>query len=164
MRALIVLMASVLSVLSAPAGAQTRGQIVMYIRPPHAVLCDRLDYAKIAVHTAIEAMRERRAARPYPPGCWSVKPNTPVTLLDGDIVRKNLSSELTFSKEHRDLNIQRIGFVASEITKNGGIAICAPIAAAASAKRMSPWIDSRSTPSMRSTRPSAAAIAPAAMK
>ena len=52
----------------------------------------------------------------------------PVTLLDGDIVRKNLSSELDFSKEHRDINIRRIGFVASEITKNGGIAICAPIA------------------------------------
>ncbi|MBN1672910.1 MAG: bifunctional sulfate adenylyltransferase/adenylylsulfate kinase [Kiritimatiellae bacterium] len=52
----------------------------------------------------------------------------PVTLLDGDIVRKNLSSELGFSKEHRDLNIRRIGFVANEITKNGGIAICAPIA------------------------------------
>ncbi len=52
----------------------------------------------------------------------------PVTLLDGDIVRKNLSSELGFSKEHRNLNIERIGFVASEITKNGGIAICAPIA------------------------------------
>ncbi|MEL7058607.1 MAG: bifunctional sulfate adenylyltransferase/adenylylsulfate kinase [Acidobacteriota bacterium] len=52
----------------------------------------------------------------------------PVTLLDGDIVRRNLSSELGFSKEHRDLNIRRIGFVASEITKNGGIAICAPIA------------------------------------
>jgi sulfate adenylyltransferase len=52
----------------------------------------------------------------------------PVTLLDGDIVRKNLSSELGFSKEHRDLNIKRIGYVASEITKNGGIAICAPIA------------------------------------
>jgi sulfate adenylyltransferase len=52
----------------------------------------------------------------------------PVTLLDGDIVRTNLSSELGFSKEHRNLNIQRIGFVASEITKNGGIAICAPIA------------------------------------
>jgi len=51
-----------------------------------------------------------------------------VTLLDGDIVRINLSSELGFSKKHRDLNIQRIGFVASEITKNGGIAICAPIA------------------------------------
>ena len=52
----------------------------------------------------------------------------PVTLLDGDIVRKNLSSELTFSQEHRNLNITRIGFVASEITKNGGIALCAPIA------------------------------------
>ncbi len=51
-----------------------------------------------------------------------------ISLLDGDIVRKNLSSELGFSKEHRDLNIRRIGFVASEITKNGGIAICAPIA------------------------------------
>ncbi len=51
-----------------------------------------------------------------------------VTLLDGDIVRKNLSSELGFSREHRDLNIQRIGFVASEIVKNGGVAICAPIA------------------------------------
>ncbi len=52
----------------------------------------------------------------------------PVTLLDGDIVRTNLSSELTFSMEHRNLNIIRIGFVASEITKNGGIALCAPIA------------------------------------
>ena len=51
-----------------------------------------------------------------------------VTLLDGDLVRKHLSSELGFSKEHRDLNIRRIGFVASEITKHGGIAICAPIA------------------------------------
>lgn len=51
-----------------------------------------------------------------------------VTLLDGDHVRKNLSSELGFSKEHRDLNILRIGYVASEITKHGGIAICAPIA------------------------------------
>ena len=52
----------------------------------------------------------------------------PVTLLDGDVVRKHLSSELGFSKEHRNLNVQRIGFVASEITKNGGVAICAPIA------------------------------------
>ncbi len=52
----------------------------------------------------------------------------PVTLLDGDIVRRNLSSELSFSKEHRDINVLRIGFVASEITKNRGIAICAPIA------------------------------------
>jgi sulfate adenylyltransferase len=59
----------------------------------------------------------------------------PVTLLDGDIVRKNLSSELGFSKQHRDLNIRRIGYVASEITKNGGIAICAPIAPYNSTRR-----------------------------
>jgi sulfate adenylyltransferase len=52
----------------------------------------------------------------------------PVTLLDGDVIRHNLSSELGFSKEHRNINVRRIGFVASEITKNGGIAICAPIA------------------------------------
>ena len=52
----------------------------------------------------------------------------PVTMLDGDLVRKNLSSELGFSREHRDLNIRRIGYVASEITKAGGIALCAPIA------------------------------------
>jgi sulfate adenylyltransferase len=59
----------------------------------------------------------------------------PVTLLDGDVVRKHLSSELGFSKEHRDINIKRIGYVASEITKNGGIAICAPIAPYASTRR-----------------------------
>ncbi|MBT4087547.1 MAG: bifunctional sulfate adenylyltransferase/adenylylsulfate kinase [Deltaproteobacteria bacterium] len=52
----------------------------------------------------------------------------PVSLLDGDIVRRNLSSELNFSREHRDINVKRIGFVAAEITKNRGIAICAPIA------------------------------------
>jgi len=52
----------------------------------------------------------------------------PVTLLDGDVVRANLSSELTFSKDHRDINVRRIGYVASEITKNRGVAICAPIA------------------------------------
>ena len=52
----------------------------------------------------------------------------PVTLLDGDIVRTHLSSELGFSKEHRSINVKRIGFVASEITKNQGIAVCAPIA------------------------------------
>ena len=59
----------------------------------------------------------------------------PVTLLDGDVVRKHLSSELGFSREHRDINIRRIGFVASEITKNGGIAICAPIAPYDAARR-----------------------------
>jgi sulfate adenylyltransferase len=51
-----------------------------------------------------------------------------VTLLDGDVVRKHLSSELGFSREHRDINILRIGYVASEITKYGGVAVCAPIA------------------------------------
>ncbi|MCB2167859.1 MAG: bifunctional sulfate adenylyltransferase/adenylylsulfate kinase [Deltaproteobacteria bacterium] len=56
------------------------------------------------------------------------KGDRPVSLLDGDIVRRNLSSKLTFSKEDRDINVRRIGFVASEITKNRGIAICAPIA------------------------------------
>ncbi|MGZ4626473.1 MAG: bifunctional sulfate adenylyltransferase/adenylylsulfate kinase [Kineosporiaceae bacterium] len=51
-----------------------------------------------------------------------------VSMLDGDHVRRHLSTELGFSKEHRDLNSRRIGYVASEITKNGGIAVCAPIA------------------------------------
>jgi sulfate adenylyltransferase len=58
-----------------------------------------------------------------------------VTLLDGDLVRKNLSSELGFSKEHRDLNIRRVGFVAGEITRAGGAAICAPIAPYDSVRR-----------------------------
>jgi len=52
----------------------------------------------------------------------------PVTLLDGDVVRLNLSSELGFSKKDRLINVSRIAYVASEITKNRGIAICAPIA------------------------------------
>ena len=58
-----------------------------------------------------------------------------VTLLDGDIVRKHLSSELGFSREHRELNLRRIGFVAAEITRNGGIAVCAPIAPYAASRR-----------------------------
>ena len=52
----------------------------------------------------------------------------PITLLDGDIVRQHLSSELGFSKEDRDIHVKRIGYIASEITKHGGVAICAPIA------------------------------------
>jgi sulfate adenylyltransferase len=51
-----------------------------------------------------------------------------VTLLDGDVVRKHLSAGLTFSREHRDLNVLRLGFVSSLITQYRGIAICAPIA------------------------------------
>ncbi len=52
----------------------------------------------------------------------------PVTMLDGDLVRKHLSSELGFSKEHRDINIRRIGWTAALVTRNGGVAVCAPIA------------------------------------
>ena len=52
----------------------------------------------------------------------------PVTLLDGDVMRKHISSELGFSQEHRDLNILRQGYVASLVTRHGGIALCAPIA------------------------------------
>jgi sulfate adenylyltransferase len=59
----------------------------------------------------------------------------PVTLLDGDLVRQHLTSELGFSKAHRDLNVQRIGFVASEITRHGGVAICAAIAPYDAARR-----------------------------
>jgi sulfate adenylyltransferase len=51
-----------------------------------------------------------------------------VTLLDGDVVRTHLSRGLGFSKEDRDINIRRIGWVAAEVTKHGGIAVCAPIA------------------------------------
>jgi sulfate adenylyltransferase len=52
----------------------------------------------------------------------------PVSLLDGDIVRRHLSPDLGFSREDRDRNVLRIGFVAAEVTRHRGIAICAPIA------------------------------------
>ncbi|RAY14330.1 adenylyl-sulfate kinase [Actinomadura craniellae] len=51
-----------------------------------------------------------------------------ISLLDGDVVRRLLSAGLTFSRADRDLNIRRIGFVAAEVTRHGGVAICAPIA------------------------------------
>lgn len=51
-----------------------------------------------------------------------------VTSLDGDVVRRNLSAGLTFSKEDRETNIRRIGWVAAEIARHGGLAICSPIA------------------------------------
>jgi len=70
----------------------------------------------------------------------------PVSLLDGDIVRRHLSSELTFSKEHRNLNVQRIGYVASEITKNRGIALCAPIAPYPESRRQAREMVSRFGP------------------
>jgi sulfate adenylyltransferase len=58
-----------------------------------------------------------------------------VSLLDGDLVRALLSAGLTFSREDRDLNIARIGFVATEVARHGGIAICAPIAPYAQARQ-----------------------------
>lgn len=58
-----------------------------------------------------------------------------LTLLDGDVVREHLSSELGFTKADRDLNIQRIAFVAREITRHGGVTLCAPIAPYADARR-----------------------------
>jgi sulfate adenylyltransferase len=57
-----------------------------------------------------------------------------VTLLDGDLVRSLLSAGLTFSRADRDLNIARIGYVAAEVARHGGIAICAPIAPYAEAR------------------------------
>jgi sulfate adenylyltransferase len=57
-----------------------------------------------------------------------------VSLLDGDLIRQLLSAGLTFTRSDRDLNIARIGFVAAEVARHGGIAICAPIAPYASAR------------------------------
>jgi sulfate adenylyltransferase len=54
--------------------------------------------------------------------------NRTVTLLDGDVVRTHLSRGLGFSREDRDINVRRIGWVAGEVTKHGGMAVCAPIA------------------------------------
>lgn len=71
--------------------------------------------AALAAH--VEAARHRR-----------------VTLLDGDVVRTHLSSELGFSRADRDLNIRRIGFVAAEVVKHGGVCIVAAIAPYAQAR------------------------------
>lgn len=60
----------------------------------------------------------------------------PVTVLDGDIVRENISKGLSFSKGDRELNVQRVGFVASEITRHGGIVICAMIAPYSSSRQI----------------------------
>ncbi|WP_456608600.1 adenylyl-sulfate kinase [Blastococcus sp. SYSU DS0619] len=57
-----------------------------------------------------------------------------VTLLDGDEVRHHLSAGLGFSQQDRDTNVRRIGWVAAQIAKHGGIAVCAPIAPYASVR------------------------------
>ncbi|MGH3346575.1 MAG: adenylyl-sulfate kinase [Nocardioides sp.] len=59
----------------------------------------------------------------------------PVTSLDGDVVRRHLSAGLTFSKADRKTNIRRIGWVAAEISRHGGIAACSPIAPFADTRR-----------------------------
>jgi sulfate adenylyltransferase len=58
----------------------------------------------------------------------AMAPERSITLLDGDVVRTHLSRGLGFSREDRDINIRRIGWVAAEVTKHGGLAVCAPIA------------------------------------
>ncbi len=58
-----------------------------------------------------------------------------VTFLDGDVIREHLSKGLGFSKEDRDENVKRVGFVASEVVKHGGIAICSLIAPYRDARR-----------------------------
>ena len=55
-------------------------------------------------------------------------PSKEITILDGDIVRQELSRGLGFSRKDRSINVRRIGYVASEIVKHGGIVICANIA------------------------------------
>jgi len=73
--------------------------------------------------TLARALRERVAAL-----------GRSVTLLDGDEVRTLLSSELGYSRAHRDLNVRRVGYVAAEIARHGGVAICALIAPYAAAR------------------------------
>ena len=58
-----------------------------------------------------------------------------VSLLDGDEIRQRLSSELMFSREDRDRHVLRISYVATEVTRSGGVAVCAPIAPFASTRR-----------------------------
>ena len=74
--------------------------------------------------TVAKALADRLAER---------SPRT-VSLLDGDEVRRLLSAGLTFSRADRDLNISRIGYVATEVSRHGGLAICAPIAPFAQAR------------------------------
>lgn len=62
--------------------------------------------------------------------------NRPVTLLDGDVIRTHLSRGLGFSQEDREMNITRVGFVAKEITRHGGITLCALVAPFANARHL----------------------------
>ena len=76
-----------------------------------------------------------------------------VTLLDGDVVRTHLSAGLGFSKADREINIRRIGWVAAEVTKHGGVAICAPIAPYAATRAAARGMVERYGGSCSSTSP-----------
>jgi hypothetical protein len=97
----------------------------------HGLWCDRVMLSQVA--TAINASANGAKARFTHPdlsgdglgkGLGRVKNAS----LDGDVVRRNLSAGLTFSREDRETNIRRIGWVAAEISRHGGVAVCSPIA------------------------------------
>ena len=58
----------------------------------------------------------------------------PVSLFDGDVIRRHLSAGLGFSREDRDVNVRRVGFVAAEIVRHGGVVVCALISPYAEAR------------------------------
>ena len=96
--------------------------------------------ARRARRTRVRAVPDRPVRlrqvhdRTEPADALAERGDRKVTLLDGDLVRQLLSAGLTFSRADRDLNIVRIGFVAAEVARHGGIAICAPIAPYAGAR------------------------------
>ena len=107
----------------APGGAERRRACPPRHRQGFAVLLTGLSGAgKSTLANALAAMLRESPCRR-------------VTLLDGDAVRRVLSSELGFSREHRTMNLRRIAFVAAEIARHGGIALCAAIAPYAAARR-----------------------------
>jgi sulfate adenylyltransferase len=102
------------------AAAYTSGQLVEVATAPHAAGEGRTIFL-----TGFSGSGKSTVARAL---VEHLAPLRPVTLLDGDVVRTHLSRGLGFSREDRDLNIRRIGWVAGEVTKHGGVAACAPIA------------------------------------
>ena len=95
-------------------------------RPRPAAHRDEQGLVRV-LHRPVRQRQVDAGPRPARP-CSSSAATRTVTSLDGDVVRRNLSAGLTFSKEDRETNIRRIGWVAAEISRHGGIAICSPIA------------------------------------
>jgi len=106
-----------------PVGFTDR-QVEHELRRAHPAMTRR---GLVLLFTGLSGSGKSTLARAVAAGLESPGGRT-VTLLDGDVVRSMLSSELTFSREHRELNVRRIGFVAAEIARHGGTAVCAPIA------------------------------------